>query len=72
MSIYYTNYCYRTLAFIVGSANIVVVPRLLSIRQPSAGAVVIGLPDTSSPTWTATVRQEGLADRRLPVVRALS
>ena len=36
------------------------------------GAVVIGLPDTSSSTWTATVRQDGLADRRLPVVRAFS
>ena len=38
----------------------------------AAGTVLIGLPDTSSPTWTATVRQNGLADRRLPVVRALS
>ncbi len=38
----------------------------------ASGTVLIGLPDTSSPTWTATVRQNGLADRRLPVVRALS
>jgi hypothetical protein len=38
----------------------------------ASGAVVIGLPDTSSSTWTATVRQEGLADRRLPVIRAFS
>ena len=26
----------------------------------------------STPTWTAMVRQEGLADRRLPVVQAFS
>ena len=38
----------------------------------ASGAVVIGLPDTSSATWTATVRQDGLADRRLPVVKAIS
>jgi membrane-bound lytic murein transglycosylase B len=38
----------------------------------TSGAVVVGLPDSSSPTWTATVRQEGLADRRLPVVQAFS
>jgi membrane-bound lytic murein transglycosylase B len=36
----------------------------------ASGAVIVGLPDSSSPTWTATVRQEGLADRRLPVVQA--
>jgi membrane-bound lytic murein transglycosylase B len=38
----------------------------------ASGAVVVGLPDSSSPTWTATVRQDGLADRRLPVVQAFS
>jgi membrane-bound lytic murein transglycosylase B len=38
----------------------------------ASGAVVVGLPDASTPTWTATVRQEGLADRRLPVVQAFS
>jgi hypothetical protein len=37
-----------------------------------SGAVIVGLPDSSSPTWTATVRQEGLADRRLPVIQAFS
>jgi hypothetical protein len=38
----------------------------------ASGAIVVGLPDTSTPTWTAMVRQEGLADRRLPVVQAFS
>jgi membrane-bound lytic murein transglycosylase B len=38
----------------------------------ASGAVIVGLPDSSSPTWTARVRQEGLADRRLPVIQAFS
>jgi len=38
----------------------------------ASGAVIVGLPDPSSPTWTAMVRQDGLVDRRLPVIQAFS
>jgi hypothetical protein len=37
-----------------------------------SGAIVIGLPDRSSPSWNVLVRATGLADRQLPVVQAYS
>jgi membrane-bound lytic murein transglycosylase B len=36
----------------------------------ASGATVIGLPDSSTATWTVLVRQPGLADRELVVVQA--
>jgi membrane-bound lytic murein transglycosylase B len=36
----------------------------------ASGATVIGLPDTTTTTWLALVRQPGLADRQLPVIQA--
>jgi membrane-bound lytic murein transglycosylase B len=36
----------------------------------AGGATIIGVPDASSPAWTVLVRQPGLADRQLTVVRA--